>query len=261
MPRRKISCFFIVCNEADRLEASLKPLAGWVDQLIVLDSGSTDGTVAIAERYADEVYQTDWPGFGAQRNRALGYCRHDWVITMDADEVMTEALKQEIDSVLSEDDLTANFIAFPWHTFLFGKHLGYGRYSTPQGKLFLKHGAKFKDRRVHETLIMPTRKTLTLKSPLLHYSWRDYEHVQEKHLKYGILGAQDKAEKGKKGSIPYAFFRSIVDFCHQYIFRLGFLDGQRGLLMAVILSQYAFHKYAALWTLTDETSRRSMNID
>lgn len=261
MPRRKISCFLIVCNEADRLEASLKPLAGWVDQLIVLDSGSVDGSVEIAQRYADQVYQTDWPGFGPQRNRALAYCEHDWVMTLDADEVVTEQLKREIDTVLSDPDLKANFIALPWHTFLFGRPLRHGRYSTPQGKLFLKHGAQFKDRRVHETLIMPARITRTLKTPLLHYSWRDYRHVQEKHLKYGILGAQDKAEKGKKASITYAFFRSIVDFFHQYIFRLGFLDGQRGLLMAVILSQYAFHKYAALWTLTDSTSRKSMNLD
>ena len=259
MPRRKISCFLIVCNEADRLEASLRPLAGWVDQLIVLDSGSTDGSVEIAQKYADDVYQTDWPGFGPQRNRALAYCKHDWVMTIDADEVMTEELKAEIDTVLSKPNLTANFIRLPWHTFLFGKPLKYGRYSTPQGKLFLKTGAKFKDRQVHETLIMPSRQTITLKSPLLHYSWRDYQHVSEKHLKYGVLGAQDKAKNKKKASILYAFFRSITDFLQQYILRLGFLDGQRGLLMAVILSQYAFHKYAALWTMTDDISQQSGN--
>jgi glycosyltransferase involved in cell wall biosynthesis len=259
MLRRKISCFLIVCNEADRLEASLRPLAGWVDQLIVLDSGSTDGSVEIARKYADDVYQTDWPGFGPQRNRALAYCKHDWVMTIDADEVMTEELKTEIDTVLSKPNLAANFIRLPWHTFLFGKPLKYGRYSTPQGKLFLKTGAKFKDRQVHETLIMPSRQTITLKSPLLHYSWRDYQHVSEKHLKYGVLGAQDKAKNKKKASILYAFFRSITDFLQQYILRLGFLDGQRGLLMAVILSQYAFHKYAALWTMTDDISQQSGN--
>ena len=260
MPRRKISCFLIVCNEADRIEASLKPLAGWVDQLIVLDSGSTDGTVEIAQQYADVVYQTDWPGFGPQRNRALSYCEHDWVLTMDADEVMTESLKQEIDNALSQTHLDATFIRFPWQTYLFGRPLRYGRYSTPQGKLFFKQGAEFKDRRVHETLIMPKRTTLTLKSPLKHYSWRDYQHVSEKHLKYGILGAQDKREAGKSASITYALFRSVVDFLHQYVFRLGFLDGQRGLLMAMILSQYAFHKYAALWTLSDDTSRKSQGL-
>ena len=254
MQRRKISCFLIVCNEVDRIEASLKPLAGWVDQLIVLDSGSTDGTVEIAQKYADKVYQTDWPGYGPQRNRALSYCDHDWVLSLDADEVITEELKADVDEALSDPNLKANFIKFPWHTFLFGKPLKYGRYSTPQGKLFLKTGAKFKDRSVHETLIMPEYNTITLKGPLLHYSWRDYRHVLEKHLNYGVLGAKDKAQNGKQGSIAYAFLRSITDFLQQYILRLGFLDGQRGLLMAVILSQYAFHKYAALWTYTDSSS-------
>ena len=157
--------------------------------------------------------------------------------------------------MLSEPDLSATFIRFPWQTYLFGEPLKYGRYSTPQGKLFFKPGAEFKDRRVHETLIMPERKTITLRSPLLHYSWRDYQHVLEKHLKYGILGAQDKAEAGKRASLTDGRFSDplwiLCGYRKNYVFRLGFLDGQRGLLMAVILSQYAFHKYAALWTLTD----------
>ena len=259
MTRRKISCFVIACNEADRIEACLASVSGWVDQLIVLDSGSTDGTVEIAQKYADKVYQTDWPGYGPQRNRALGYCDYDWVLSLDADEVLTSELKQDIDDVLSEESLSATFIKFPWHTYLFGKPLKHGRYSTPQGKLFLKTGAQFKDRSVHETLLLPEYNVRTLKGALLHYSWRDYQHVQEKHLKYGVLGAQEKAKNGKSSSIYYAFFRSIVDFLQQYILRLGFLDGKRGLLMAIILSQYAFHKYAALWTITDPSSPNAKN--
>ncbi|MDO6693010.1 glycosyltransferase family 2 protein [Aliiglaciecola sp. 3_MG-2023] len=252
MTRRKISCFMIVCNEADRIEASLAPLAGWVDQLVVLDSGSTDGTVELAKKYTDSVYQTDWPGFGAQRNRALTYCEHDWVLNIDADEVITAELKQEIDDVLSEPNLDATFIKFPWHTFLFGKTLKHGRYASPQGKLFLKEGANFKHRSVHESLEMPVENVRILKSPLLHYSWRDYYHVQEKHLKYAVLGAGDKAKKNKKSSLSFAVLRFFVDFLQQYLFRLGFLDGKRGFLMAVILGQYGFHKYAALWALNQE---------
>ena len=85
MRSRKISCFVISCNEEDRIEACLQSLAGWVDQLIVVDSGSKDRTVEIAEKYADKVYQTDWPGFGPQRNRALAWCEHDWVLSIDAE--------------------------------------------------------------------------------------------------------------------------------------------------------------------------------
>lgn len=257
MQRRKISCFLIVCNEADRVEAAIKPLAGWVDQLIVLDSGSTDGTVEICEKYADKVYQTDWPGYGPQRNRALSYCEHDWVMNIDADEVVTEALKAEIDKVMSQPDLDATILEIPWHTYLFGKPLKRGRYASPQGKIFFKEGANFKDRSVHETLEMPVVKTKVLKTALLHYSWRNYYHAQEKHLKYGVLGAQEKAKKKKRTSLSYAVLRFFVDFLQQYIFRLGFLDGKRGFLMAIILGQYAFHKYAALWSINQQSSTSS----
>lgn len=249
MLRRPLSCFLIVCNEADRIEACLRPLAGWVDQLIILDSGSTDTTVEIARQYADEVYQTDWPGFGPQRNRALQKCKHDWVLNIDADEVVTAELKKEIDRVLSDDELSANLVKIPWQTMLFGKPLRYGRYSSPQGKLFNRVGVKFKDRPVHETLLIPDERAITLKASLIHYSWRSYRHIQEKHLTYGCLLAEEKHRQGKKSSMSYAIVRFFTDFVQQYVLRLGFLDGWRGLLMAMVLGQYAFHKYAALVTL------------
>ncbi|MEL0306779.1 MAG: glycosyltransferase family 2 protein, partial [Halieaceae bacterium] len=110
--RRPISCFVITCNEADRIEQCLQSVAGWVDELLVVDSGSTDSTLEIARKYADRVYETDWPGFGPQRNRALDWCEHDWVLSLDADEVVTEALRHEVDTVLSEPNLSANFIKF-----------------------------------------------------------------------------------------------------------------------------------------------------
>lgn len=249
MRSRKLSCFVITCNEADRIATCLEPLAGWVDQLLVLDSGSRDDTVAIAQLYASEVHQTDWPGFGAQRNRALALCEHDWVLNVDADEVVSERLKDEIDRVLSQPELPYNLIEIPWHTMLFGKPLRFGRYSSPQGKLFRKEGARFKDRRVHETLEIAAPKVKVLKAPLVHHSWRDYGHLQEKHLQYATLIAAQKHEAGKRSSVAYAGLRFVTDFTQQYLLRLGFLDGWRGFLMAMVLAQYAFNKYAALVAL------------
>ncbi|MGB1298961.1 MAG: glycosyltransferase family 2 protein [Psychrobium sp.] len=243
--KHPISCFVIACNEEDRIERCLASLVGWVDELIVLDSGSTDNTVEIAKRYAT-VHQTDWPGYGPQRNRALTLCQHDWVLNIDADEVMSNELKNEVDEVLSQQDIDVNFIQFKWHTYFFGKPLKFGRYASPQGKLFLKTGASFKNRQVHETLLLPNKKSLTLRHGLAHYSWRNYQHVQEKHLKYACLLAKEKYDKGKTASMPYACLRFFTDFVQQYFLRLGFLDGWRGLMMAIVLGQYAFHKYAAL---------------
>lgn len=252
MERRSISCFVIACNEADRIERCLQSLAGWVDELLVFDSGSTDGTVEIAEKYADTVYRTDWPGYGPQRNRALTYCKHDWVLNIDADECITEAARDEIDHLLAQPSIGFNLVEIPWRTYLFGKPLNHGRYSSPQGKLFYKEGAKFRDAQVHEALVMKKKVIHVIKSPILHYSWRSYQHAQEKHLKYACLLAEEKFAKGKRSTIGFALLRFFSDFIQQYIFRGGFLDGRSGFYMALILGQYAFHKYAALSVLSNE---------
>ncbi|MDG0991361.1 MAG: glycosyltransferase family 2 protein [Luminiphilus sp.] len=254
MRKHKLSCFLIVCNEGDRLDRCLKGLAGWVDQLVILDSGSSDNTVEIAERCGAEVHCTDWPGFGAQRNRALTYCQHEWVLNIDADEEITPELQAEIDLFLSRDVIPETLVKIPWQTILFGKAVNFGRYASPQGKLFFKNGARFKDAAVHETLILPIEKVCCLSTKLIHYSWRDYRHLQEKHIQYAALSAADKFKSGKRSSLAYASLRFFTDFIQQYLLRLGCLDGWRGFLLALVLGQYAFNKYAGLVVLQRSTA-------
>lgn len=250
-PRRRttISVLLICRDEADRIEACLRSVAGWANEIVVLDSGSRDGTVEIARRYTDKVWVTDWPGYGAQRNRALDRCTGEWVLSIDADEVVTPELRDEIDRALDEPGRDFTRLKMPWKTYFFGRPLKHGRYTSPQAKLFLREGTRFREHLVHESLLMPRRVDRVLKSPLEHYSWRSYQHVQEKHLKYGCLLAEQKFAKGERGNLPYAALRFVTDFLQQYLLRGGFLDGSRGFLMAMILGQYAFHKYAALWAL------------
>lgn len=247
--RSTISAMIICRDEADRIEPCLQSLAGWVDEIVVFDSGSTDGTVEIVRRYTDKLWITDWPGYGPQRNRALLQLKGDWVFSIDADERATPQLRTEIDRALDDPAQDNTMLKMPWKTFFFGKPLRWGRYTAPQGKMFLREGARYRDHQVHESLLMPRRKDGFLKSPLEHYSWRGYQHVQEKHLKYAGLLAEQKFAAGKRGNLVYAALRFCTDFLHQYVLRLGFLDGSRGFLMALILGQYAFHKYAALWAL------------
>lgn len=245
--RTTLSVLMIAFNEADRIEDCLRSVAGWADELVVLDSGSKDGTVEIVRRYTDKVWVTDWPGYGPQRNRALDRCSGEWVLSIDADEVVTPELRDEIDRALDDPRQDCTVLKMPWRTWFFGKPLAHGRYTSPQGKLFKREGARYRDHQVHESLLMPRRKDGFLKAPLDHYSWRGYHHVQEKHLKYACLLAEQKFAHGKRGNLAYATFRFVTDFVQQYLLRGGFLDGSRGFLMAVILAQYAFHKYAALW--------------
>lgn len=248
-PRKTVSVLMIVCNEADRIEDCLKSVHGWADEIIVLDSGSTDGTPEIVRRYTDKLWITDWPGYGPQRNRALEKVSCEWVMTIDADERMTPELRDEIDRWLSDPAMDCTILKMPWRTFFYGKPLRFGRYTSPQGKLFKREGVRYRDHMVHESLLMPRWKEGILKSPLDHYSWRDYYHVQEKHLKYAWLLAQQKHAAGKRGSLAVATLRLFTDFFQQYVLRLSILDGWRGFLISMILAQYAFHKYAALKTL------------
>lgn len=250
--RRSLSAFLIVKNEADRIEGCLSGLCGWADEVVVLDSGSTDGTVEIAQRLGARVVQTDWPGYSAQRNRALAMLTTEWVLSIDADERVTPELRAEIDRALCDPALDATLIKMPWRTYFCGKPLRYGRYTSPQGKLFKREGAHYSTRPVHEQLLMPRRKELILKSPLDHFSWRDYAHALEKHLQYACLLAKHKRAQGERGSVAYATLRFFTDFLQQYLLRLCILDGWRGFLMSVILGQYAFHKYAALRTMQDD---------
>ncbi len=244
--RTRISVFVICKDESDRIERCLKSVAGWADEVVVLDSGSTDGTVELARRYADKVVETDWPGYGPQRNRALQHVSGDWVFSLDADECVPPELRDEIDRWLDKPGQDCTLLKLPWKTYFFGKPLRFGRYSTPQGKLFKREGARFRNDQVHETVILPHRKEGVLKSPLEHFSWRSYHHAQEKHLKYACLLAKERHQRGQRSGMAFATLRFFTDFLQQFVLRGGFMDGWRGFLMAVLLGQYAFHKYAAL---------------
>lgn len=241
-----ISVVVICKDEGDRIEAALRSVHGWADEIIVLDSGSCDDTVEIARRYTDQVFVTDWPGYGPQRNRGIAKASGDWVFMLDADERATPELRDEIDALLSRPDCDATVLQMPWRTYFCNRPLRFGRFSTPQTRMFKRAGAAYRDLQVHESVVVPTRRVVVLRGALEHHSWRDYHHAQEKHLRYACLLAEQKYAEGRRSSMLYASSRLLFDFLMQYFGRLCVLDGWRGFLVSVILAQYAFHKYAAL---------------
>lgn len=240
-----LSVVMICRDEEDRIERALQSVQGWADEIVILDSGSRDATVEIARRYTDDVWQTDWPGYGPQRNRAIAKATGDWILMLDADERVTPELRDEIDAHL-QPGIAYNVLKMPWRTYFCGQPLRFGRFSTPQTRLFRRAGASYRNLQVHESLLMPNRKVGVLKSSLEHHSWRDYHHAQQKHLLYACLLAEQKYVEGKRSSLVYASTRLVFDFLVQYVGRLCMLDGWRGFMVSVILAQYAFHKYAAL---------------
>jgi len=245
----KLSVTVIVKNEEDRIADCLSSVAAIADEIIILDSGSDDRTVEICKQYTDQVFVTDWPGFGIQKQRALDKASGDWVLAIDADERLTPALAEEIQAALQNNPVEVAFKT-QWAMVVFGKQLNHGRSARYVTRLFRREGARFSEDIVHEKVIYPEGKVTKLKNRLLHYSIRDYGHLLDKSGQYAWLGGKKRYKKGiTGGGLWGASFRAILVFLQIYILRLGFLDGSVGFLIAVNYSQGAFNKYAALWTL------------
>lgn len=247
---RKVSATIITKNEADNIADCLKSARLVADEIIVLDSGSSDTTVEIARKYADVVEITDWPGFGIQKQRALEKATGEWVLSLDADERITHELAREINHHLADPD--ADAYKLPWAVTLYGTRLDFGRSGRAPLRLFRREGVCFSSAMVHEKILIPEgRKTKTLRGRLTHYTHRNFGHALEKSAKYAWLGSQEKFRKGKKTrTLLYPTFRGLLTFFQVYFIRFGFLDGSVGFLVAVTYAQGSFNKYAGLWTLS-----------
>ena len=243
-----LSVIVITKNEEDRIARCLTSVESIADEIIVLDSGSDDDTVAVAAKYTDDIFQTDWPGFGVQKQRALDKVQSEWVLSLDADEELTPDLLNEIDSLLS-GNTEFNAYKIQWAEILLGKQLNHGSRARFVLRLFKREVASFTDSIVHEKVVLQDGEKIgALKARLKHYSVRDFDHLMNKNMLYASLAAESRFEKGVHGGGLFgASFRAIFVFVHLYIIRLGFLDGGAGFLMAVMHSQYAFNKYAGLW--------------
>ena len=247
--KQSLSVIIIAQDEADRIEPCLQSVANWADEIIVLDSGSSDNTVEIARRYTNKVFETDWPGYGPQKQRALEKANCDWVLSIDADERVSPELRQDIDAALTENPECVGYRT-PWAVMVYGHRMDFGRSARSPMRLFKREGSRFTDAQVHEHVVLPKGQKSALEGRLYHYTHRHYGHALQKSAKYAWLGGQKRFAAGKwGGGLPIAALRSLWNFILIYFLRLGFLDGPVGFVVAVTYAQGAFNKYAALWTL------------
>ena len=237
-------------NEAHRIEACLKS-AAFADQLLVVDSGSTDNTVAIAQGLGAEVHShPDWQGFAVQRNRLLAHSRGDYVFFLDADEVMTPAFAQELQAIVRSGEQAVWRIR--WRMVAYGHELTYFRSQSQIERLFVRALVKEFTGVVHEQAelhalpdggAVPRR---LIRARLLHYSRTTVRGSLEKLTQYVMLGAAKRAEKGQRGGVLRGLASGLSMFLRLYVFRLGFLCGGAGFLYCLFVALEAFFRYAAL---------------
>jgi glycosyltransferase involved in cell wall biosynthesis len=252
--RKTLSVAIITKNEGANLERTLQSVA-WADEIVVVDSGSTDDTEPIARKAGAKFYAERWKGFAGQKNSAIAHCTSDWVLSLDADEEISPGLAAEVRAILASD--TASVFLLPRRNHFLGrwiKHGGY--YPDPKLRLFPRGTCLFDERSVHETMRQvrnnPPLSQQTLRGDILHHCYPTLEDYIEHMNRYSSLGADSAIASGKT-SLGLAAFKfnvllnPLATFLYNYIFRLGFLDGREGLLLHLYHSTYISWKYAKAW--------------
>lgn len=245
---RRLSVIMITRDEGDRVGRALASVAGWADEIIVLDSGSTDDTVAICRRYTDKVEVTDWPGFGIQRQRALDRATGDWVLSLDADEEVSAPLRGEIDLVLSQPHPAFSGYRLRWLTRAFDSELHFGHWARAPLRLVRRGAARFTEAPVHEKLVMTdgSRRTGRLEGALFHDVFRDDAHARAKLARYAKLQAAARHARGRRATEIGAWMRAAVNLIDNYLLRGAFLDGAAGWKMSRLHAAYTLAKYREL---------------
>lgn len=239
-----ISIIIITYNEEENIKDCLESVK-WADEIIVVDSFSTDKTIAICKQYTDKVFQNKWEGYGIQKQFALEKATQDWVLSIDADERVTTDLKDEIFSTKLDKD--AYYI--PFRFYWIGRQLRFGGCSKEKHiRLFKRQKAKFTEISVHEELMIDG-KIGYLKNHIIHLSYKDIEDYFERFNQYSTIEALKKFKQGKKTVLILQILLSIMDFCNRYILKLGFLDGIPGFLWASFSSFHRMVKYVKLWEI------------
>ncbi len=249
-----ISVAMIVKNEQQDLAQCLDSVKGWVDEIVIVDSGSTDDTEAIALRYGAKFYRhTDWQGFGKQRQRAQRYVGSDYVLWLDADERVSDELRRSIMQAVAEN--TQNTVyQIGRLSEVFGREIRHsGWYPDYVVRLYQTGFARYGDELVHERVHYPaTAQVKKLTGDLYHYTYKDVQHYLVKSASYAAAWAQQKAADGKKGTLLQGVTHALGCFVKMYILKAGFLDGKQGFLLALLSTHSTFVKYADLWVRTKD---------
>lgn len=250
----RISAVLITRDAEAHLRECLQSVS-WCDEIVVVDGGSRDNTCAICAEFGARVIQERrWHGFGPQKNRAITEARGKWILSIDADEVVSPALKDEMTLHLTSPE-GATAYSIPRRSNFCGQWMRHGGWWPDRvSRLFRNGAARFSDDRVHERLIVDGP-IARLNEPLLHYTYDSYEQALEKLNRYSTLGAEMAFERGRKATPSSALARGAWAFFRTYILKRGFLDGRAGLALALYVGHGTYYRYLKLWKLGLDRSR------
>lgn len=235
-----LSVIIIAKNEEANIKNCLESVA-FAGEIIVLDSGSTDNTLAIAKQYTELVFSTDWKGYGVQKQRALAKATGDWVLNLDADESLSPALKKEILEAIAKDKADAYKVPIQMH--FNNQPLKYSSSPSRHIRLFKRAMARYSEDIVHEKIILsPKARISQIKKAISHHSFQDLSHALYKLNKYSSYSAKIRIESQKRPSFTKTLLSSGWMFVRCYILQRGFLDGKVGFLFAAYNSQGAFYR-------------------
>ena len=244
-PSFPLSVIVITRNEERNIVECLKNVS-WANDIIIVDSQSTDQTVALAREYARTILVTEWKGYGAAKNLALEKAINSWVLWLDADERVTDGLAAEIRQIISSETGAVQGYEVGRRAFFLGKWIRHcGWYPGYVVRLFTNKNASFSTASVHEHIEIEGLRG-RLRHDLLHYTDENIFHYFSKFNRYTSLAAEDLFHGGKISRMYDLSVRPAFMFVKMYIFRLGFLDGMHGFILCLLSSAYVFTKYAKL---------------
>ena len=242
----RLTVTVITYNEADHIAAALDSVA-WADEVIVVDSGSTDGTAEVARAKATRVIVRDWPGYSAQKNFAADQASNDWVLSMDADERVTPALAEEIRQVLSGEPASRGYRIRRVSHYL-GQWIRTTDWSHDyQLRLYDRRAGRWNGLRIHESFRLTQGQPSKLRGVMEHYAYRDISHHLQKIDAYTTLIAEQWMEEGRRATPVHIAVHPVLAFLRNYVMRAGVLEGAAGLIVSLLNSYYVFLKFAKLW--------------
>jgi len=242
-----ISAAIITCNEEHNIPDALQSLS-WVDEIVVVDSGSKDATLEICRRFTDKIFHRDWTGYVDQKNYAVEKASNDWILSLDADERVSPGLREEI-GAMTRGGFRNSGYKIPRTAFFMGRWIKHGDwYPDYQVRLFDRRRGKWQGGRVHESVKIDGAAGM-LTGEIRHYTYRNFSEYLQRLESYSTLAAMDYNEKGRNAASWMLLGKPLAVFIKAYLLRCGFLDGTSGFAVAVMGAVSVFFKYAKLYEL------------